>query len=253
MASRVRAVVAVALSGAVSATSPVALAGASYSTNFSSAEGYAIGPIGGQVGWQSSLVGNQQIVAGGVGGSNQSLRLSQGSTADPRPLGLALSPIFSAALTSMSIQSRVDDNGGATYFVGGQSLSANTQVFRIEFDFEGKIWVLDPSAPGAINGLINTGVSWRQNLWTELSVAMLGSSIQYTYNGTAIYTGQRFGGIATIEQVVLGHDNFQDIGAGPFSGASQPAAAYFGSVAVVPAPGALGILGLGLVACRRRR
>jgi hypothetical protein len=228
---------------------------------FEASEGFVLGNIAGQNGWlDNSVVGavrGTMQVQNGVNsgnGSPNALRLSQGPQAQNQ-FGIAQAP-DSPGSDRITVDTRIDDNGGGNYFVRGLFLApAGAGLsFRVEFDYRGTIFVQNP-----VSGTFeDTMDAWVPNQYNNLDVRIidndLTTSIQYFYGGNLIHTSTGAPAGLVIDLVQFGHDNFQGIGLGSFSGGGNPAAGYFDNLNAIPTPGALALLGLGgLITGRRRR
>lgn len=223
-------------------------------TGFEAGEGFVLGNINGQQGWSTNAPRGSMEVTNGVGdgnGSPNALRLGKGPQAQNQT-GVAFSPFFvpgSIDLHDSNVDTRINDDFGADYWIVGGFLSG-TSVFttwRVQFNYEGNIFVVDGAA------FVDTGVAWAQNGWRNLRVVVddVNGAIDYYYGGSLLYSGGlAFAGNTAVEGFIFVHDNFQDAGNGAFSGG--PAAGYFDNL--IPAPGAMALLGMGgLLAARRRR
>jgi hypothetical protein len=222
---------------------------------FEQAEGYAPGNLNGQQGWATSpATALFNVVATNKNGSVNSVRATGDGAASGGGLRLAFSPLSTGnPLSSACFDFKMDDVLGANYFVAGQQPSTNALGWRVEFDYRGTIFVVDPSNPGAVGGFFNTGLSWVGNQWATYEVIVGATSITYRRNGVTFHVGGIVNpAYVSGEQFVLAHDNFQGLGTSVSGG---PVAGYFDNLEwKVPAPGAASLLGLaGLIAGRRRR
>lgn len=231
--------------------------GAVTGIGFEATEGYALGNIAGQNGWLDNAPSGAMTVADGVAagnGSANALKLAKG----PQPtnsFGITQAPVTLGS-TQVTVDTRIDDNGGANYLVRGLFVtqSGNFLSFRVEFDYGGNILVQSP-----LDGTFaDTGTAWAVgNTWSSLDVKILSdgvaSTIEYRYGGNLIGSTTGLPAGLYFDVVQVGHDNFQNsFGSVSFSGA--PSAGYFDNLNVIPAPGAMALLGLGgLIAGRRRR
>lgn len=229
-------------------------------TGFEAGEGFVVGNIAGQNGWidnstPTALRGAMTVAGPGAGnGSPNALKLAKGPQAT-NTFGIAQAPLTLGS-NGVNVDTRIDDNGGANYFVRGLFLTPSGAglSFRVEFDYGGTIVIQNPST----GAFADTGVLWSVgNTWTNLDVKIinnaLDSTIEYRYGGNLIATTTGAPAGLVVDVVQFAHDNFQNsFGSVSFSGA--PSAGYFDNLTVIPAPGAMALLGLGgLVAGRRRR
>jgi MYXO-CTERM domain-containing protein len=218
---------------------------------FEASEGYALGNIAGQNGWLDNAPNASMRVDDGANdgfASPNALHLSHGTQAQGA-FGIAQAPATPGA-TGLTVMTRIDDNGGANYFVRGLSVVGTSAFlsFRVEFDYGGNIFLQNP----VTGTFADTGVPWVGNQWNPLSVSFGATSVSFTYGSTALGTTPlpTNGGYFDLAQ--FAHDNYQGfLGSTSFSG--EPSAGYFDNVNAVPTPGALALLGLGGLAAGRRR
>lgn len=232
-----------------------------YATGFETVEGYVVGPIEPQNGWGASGV---NLPAFNVNTANpfagsQHLRVGFNSAAAAGAQQVVLGPnlgVIPAGVNSTSVQVNISSDGGADYDVVGQAPSQGFLSWRVKFHFQGAvagspgtIHVLDDIdlvTPGAQLGFVNTTTVWSEGAYTELRVDMDAgaNTINYFYGNTLIYTSLAgvFAG-TSVEQFVVVTDNFQE----------PNEVGDFDNVSIVPAPGALALLGLGLAGIARRR
>lgn len=222
-------------------------------TGFEASEGYVLGNIDLQNGWNTftsqDATGEGAHVVDLGGNKGRVLSLFENTGAGAGSFAGGFSPAFKNPLdlNGFKIDTKIDDQGGADYDVIVQSPGEGSVVFRVKFSYTGEILVLDDTGLGA--AFASTGFNWAQNQWNQLSVSENGDgTLSYFYGGNNIYNsvGQAFADSWT-EAVIL-HDNFQS-----FSGSANPAG-YFDNMMVVPTPGAAALFGVaGLAAIRRRR
>ncbi len=220
--------------------------------SFEEAEGYSLGAIGGQQGWEefalTSGVGSDVVSIGG----RRALRLTDNPSADNGRFVGGLSPeVFDPGRRGeFSIDVRIDDLAGASYTVVGQSLEKFGVTFRVVFEFGGTIFVVDDTGNGT--GFVDTNVFFDRGEFKELRVEWTPSRTTYYYDGEMIYESTATGFARALDQVVLASDAWQD---GGFPVGDGPVAAYFDNVRIaVPAPGCSVVLAtLALAACRSRR
>jgi hypothetical protein len=134
--------------------------------------------------------------------------------------------------------------GGADAHMIAQAPSQSFLSWRMNFNFQGNIFVLDNIGAGL--AFIDTGADWTPGAYHNVRVEMnsAANSIQYFYNNTLIYTSVAgiFAGTA-VEQVILGSDNFYN----------QGEFIDYDNLNIVPAPATGALLAFGLLAAGRRR
>lgn len=220
------------------------------------APAYVVGPIEPQNGWSASgtnLPWASVSTANPAGGS-QHLRLERDTTAAQPATRVALGPNagpLPVGPSTVSFDFNISATGGADYDAVGQAPSQGFLTWRVKFFFgdqnadmvPGDILVLDDTGTGL--AFINTGAVYTPGTYMNMRVeADPGAdSIRYFLNNTLIYTGVAgiFAG-TTVEQAGFVTDNFQDGDVGDFD-----------NISIIPAPGALALLGLGGLAATRRR
>lgn len=235
----------------LSATSAGTRAG-DYATGFENSEGFAIGGLP-QNGWtEFAATPNAASISGAhPAAGTQHLRIVKDTTAASGALSGGFSPNSGALAANhyiVSVDFATNDAGGADYDVVPQAPSQGSLSARMKFSWTGDILVLDDIGAGL--AFVDTGINFSadgQYRNVTIDINALANTIDYYYDGSLIYssvTGIVAG--TSVEQVVLLSDNFQvGAGWGDFDNLS---------VTLVPAPGAVALLGLGgLVAGRRRR
>lgn len=232
---------------------------------FEAGEGFVLGDIAGQNGWLTNsnplgdppvLIGDMRVTDGvnDGNGSANALRFSVGPQAQGTS-GIAQAPLTLGS-NQVTVDTKIDDDFGANYFVRGLALASGggaTLSFRVEFDYRGSIFVQNPSS----GVFTDTLAAWGQGLWRSLDVVIINnasdSAIDYFYDGNLIFQHTGLPAGLYLDVVQFGHDNFQAIGNGSFTGEPVPAG-YFDNLRVVPTPGAAGLLAMGgLLTVRRRR
>lgn len=204
--------------------------------SFEESEGYSLGAIGGQQGWEefalTSGVGSDVVTIDG----RRALRLTDNPSADNGRFVGGLSPeVFDPGQRGeFSIDVRIDDLAGASYTVVGQSLEKFGVTFRVVFEFGGTIFVVDDTGNGV--GFVDTNVFFDRGEFRELRVEWTPSRTTYFYDGAMIYESTAPGFARALDQVVLASDAWQDAG---FPVGDGPVGAYFDDVRIaIPAPGA---------------
>lgn len=232
------------------ATDGVSRSGA-FSTGFEVVDGFAIGGLP-QNGWtEFAATPNGASISGAhPAAGSQHLRIEKDAAAGNGSLSGGFSPdagALGAGYYAVSVDFATNDVAGADYDIVPQAPSQGSLSARMKFSWTGDILVLDDTGAGL--AFVDTGADFiADGAYRNASIIIdsINDTIDYYYNGSLIYssvTGVVAG--TSVEQVVLLSDNFQNAGGwGDFDNLSV----------VVPAPGALALMGLGgLVAARRRR
>lgn len=180
--------------------------------SFEASEGFEPGFIGGQAGWSTFASNSTQpaITDENASDGDQSLELANHSGLGPGSNIGAFSPLFNIDDDEIhfGFDVLIEATGGADYDIVVQSPAQELIMFRIKFDWEGDILVVD-------DGFVNTGTSWVPNEWVsvEVDVDRSANTMSYYYDGDLIYQGEvAFADIA--EQIVILHDNFNEGEAG---------------------------------------
>ncbi|PTM20360.1 MAG: hypothetical protein DA446_03560 [Bacteroidetes bacterium] len=179
--------------------------------SFEAGEGFEPGFIQGQNGWGTFFgnVSQPAISPAYASDGDWSLELANEPTLSSGSLVGAFSPQFYADqdVMSYSVDTFMEATGGADYDVIVQSPTQGLLTVRVKFNWEGNIFILDDSS--APLGFVDTEVSFATGEWKNLTITInqTEGSIDYSYDGTLIYTGNLFG--ATIaEQAIFLHDNW---------------------------------------------
>lgn len=228
---------------------------AAWTTSFE-APGFVAGSLEPQNGWTSTGVNLpwQTVTNANAHDGVQSVRAINDATAAAGTNHLMFSPTVPTPANTADVTSwwfYVSTPGGADYDFVGQAPSQAFLSWRVKLNFQGNIFVLDDEGEGLV--FSDTGAQFPIGGWFQLAVAMdpnanggLGT-VDYYLNGALIHSSAT-GTVAgtAVEQFVTLNDNFQN--PGEFADLDQ-----IGNT-IVPAPGALALVGLGgLVAGRRRR
>lgn len=234
---------------------------AMYETGFETAEGFTVGQISGQNGWTASVNANQasfNVNTANPFAGSQHLRIgfddAVGAGSQRVILGPDMGPL-TGGTSSTSVMVNISGDGGANYDVIGQAPSQALLAWRVRFNWNGgaagepgEIFILDdPDGPGpGALAFVDTNVVWNVGVYTELRVETdsVANTINYYYGGNLIYSG--VGGLFaanSVEQFVVVTDNWQNPGE----------VGDFDNLVIIPAPGSLALLGIGLATAARRR
>lgn len=217
-------------------------------------EDFAQGPINGQSGWTTFSANlNAPVVSDANPASgSQHLRITQGPGAASSFNGAFspdLGPITGFVSSVVSFDINMDTDAGADGIVIGQAPSQALLAWRLRFDWQGNIFVLDDLGSGL--QFVDTGVQYVQGEYRNMTVALdnVTNTIDYFYDGNPIYSSVAGVFAATgVEQVILAGDNFYN---DEFESISYDNLSLLN---VIPTPGSAALLGLaGLAAVRRRR
>jgi len=225
-----------------------------YETGFETAEGFTVGAIDGQNGYSTFLAAQfaPEISAENAASGSQHLRLGNGGATVGTSNG-AFSPVFATGTNdvyTLSLDIAINDELGADYTVVAQDTVAGLLNFRVRFDFEGNIFVVDDLGSGGV--FVDTGVAWNPGAYNNLTVVqdIANDSINYSYNGSTFYTSSNWNNNTGLNQFVLFSDSFQVPGGfGDIDNVSLVGAE------AVPEPATMMMLGLGAaaIAARKRR
>jgi MYXO-CTERM domain-containing protein len=234
---------------------PATQLGLVYGTGFESP--FTPGAIHTQHGW-TTFTANQlapQISTAHPAGGAQHLRIERGPGA-ASSLNGAFSPNFgpnSPGRFITSVDFASNDPGGADHMIAGQSPDQGFLTWRMHFDWQNRIMVLDRLTPGGTLAFRDTGHTWNpdgqyRNVIIDFDYDA--DTIQYYYDNTLVWTSPAGILAATaLDQVILFGDNFHTPGTGWGDWDNLVITS-----APIPAPGAFALVGLaGLVCCRRRR
>jgi len=195
---------------------------------------FVVGPIEPQQGWAASGVnlGWASISTANPSPGAQHLRMIANTASGAGVQQLVFSPALPAqpaGSSVFSIRVNISNDLGADYEVIGQAPSlAGPLTWRVRFRFNnnndsgaatppGTIFVLDDldGPGGAAATFQNTGVAWLEGTYANLRIEFNPTgTTTYFYNGNLIYSDTN--GAAPlgdrVEQIVLLHDNFQNVG-----------------------------------------
>ena len=215
---------------------------------FEPGEGFAVGPIGGQVGWTmfaASLAEGHVDTLNPFAGT-QHLRISNDPAIAAGTLTGGFSPDegpLAAGAYSLSVEIAISATGGADYDVVPQAPSQGFLSARVKFNVLGDILILDD--PGLGLAFIDSGTNWTAGAYKNLTIDLDAgaNTIDYFYDGALIYSSVAgvFAG-TSFEQTVLLSDNFHIGDTGDFD-----------NLNVTPEPATLALIGFGALALIRRR
>lgn len=209
---------------------------------------FVIGELPGQNGWagssftDGSLAVEANITDANPASGTQHLRITDEPDVASGEATFAFSPTLAEPTNYLSVDVNVSAAGGANYIVQPQAPSEGMVFTIVQFDWEGTIFVADnPDGLGAV--YVDTGVAWTPGAYHTLEIESDGSNIVYSLDDSPIYTGVVWAG-STIEEVLLGSDNFQLAGeSGDFDNLSI----------VVPEPATASLMAVGALGLLRRR
>lgn len=184
--------------------------------DFEVSEGFTVGLLLGQNSWTiiATSVVAPVIATGNASSGDQHIHLINDPAVAAGTLVGGFSPYLGAqplAETSVvSVDVFVSNSGGASYEIVAQAPSASQLTWRIKFNSDETIQILD--VIGANLVLADSGATWPINTYFNIRVATnpIVNSIEYYLNDNLIYTS--VAGIfaaQTIEQVVLLSNNDQ--------------------------------------------
>lgn len=245
--------------------------GLPYMTGFETFEGFVVGSLNLQNGWQISTSPEANTipavsVANPFAGA-QHMRIQDDPT---EPAGFAgvlgFGPSHDPA-TVFKVMVNISNTGGADYFLNPQSPALGIACTRVDFHFAdyaapgqndpdatpGDILVIsDPDGPGPLPGdFINTGVEYTPGVYKEFRIEYAGGGMyNYFYDGAQI-AGPLFGFHNAQGQACNGwtemvyvDDQFQ---------LDANERADFDNHMEIPEPAAIALLGLAALMLRRRR
>jgi len=242
-------------------------------TGFEQSEGFNVGdtmnPI--EMGWKCRLPANNPPLCGGEvapkgNGSAQSFQVHQNFAYPVGTLaGVRTPTITSVQLNTLNWDFRMDDNGGATYFMLPQAPSQGFVTAYFGYQWTGYIYAVAYTDAGHSNFAAIPLGFWDTN-WNTYQMKLSNPGAADTtltfYAGPDkdhltqlcdITDGQCdfYPAGTQFEEALLVSDNAQNTGAGSYDGAAP--SGYFDNIVLKPEPGTLAMLGAGLVLALRRR
>lgn len=263
-------------------------------TGFEQSQGFGLGSLSNVNGWKCRLQ-NTAWAPGGVGplcggtmdlnthaaitggvvgkgnGSAQGVQLAQNlNYAGGQVAGFRSPTITSIQLNTLNFDFRMDDNGGADYYVAPQAPTQGLVTARMYFSWTGYMYAIAYDTFGGTFGAYAVGF-WDTN-WNTYQMVLGNPGAADASNTIKFYAGPdkahltqlcRSDGSADpctfypagnqMEEVILVSDNYQNTGSGSISGQTPYGAAYVDNLSIKPEPGTLAMLGAGLVLALRRR
>lgn len=191
-------------------------------TSFEASEGFEVGPVSGQEGWNVStgtgVDGNLfTISAADASNGTQSLLITGGNGATGNHgLRGAFSPEFAVGgdmlYFSFDIKTSAFSANGSDFYISPQSPSQEMLTSRIVFSYDGQVGVLDtnPTDPTALAIVPIPDFEYEGETWYNVMIVQdnTAETIQYYIDGELLYTGDAFGA-TNIEQIVILNDNYE--------------------------------------------
>lgn len=181
----------------------------SYSTSFELGEGFSLGRIHGQNGYQSympgadvEMVSNQNPSSG-----NQHVRLSGPGLEPDRFVGFTkFFDSGEADIWTFSIDTYFSNQGGAPYFIVLERSALSISAF-VRFDPAGNILLRNTLGGGPA---IDTGRQWVSGSYQNLTVRIdnVNARTDYFYGGEHIFTGELLDGGAIRSVFVYSLDRY---------------------------------------------
>lgn len=186
-------------------------------TSFEASEGYTLGSIASQNGWNVTAAATLSTVSSDYssGGGTNSLKI-QGNNGTVHTLAGAFGPVTvvngNTITVSMDIYFTNVSATASDFQILTQSPSQAKVTSRVNFNYEGNIMILD-SSPTPLDPLalayIDSGDDFVAGQWYNFRIVLdnLANTINYFLNNNLIYTGTRFGA-TNVEQLVFLNDNY---------------------------------------------
>lgn len=232
-----------------------------YSTGFESGEGWSLGAATGQNGFTSF-----EISAGVPGTAavisdvnpltgDQHLSLLNDPNVGPGALNGVFTPDWAADIEAdhtffdVSFDVFISNTGGADYQFAAQNPTAGFLNWRVNFDWQNNIQVLDSDGAGGFV-FVDTGIDYTVGEYVNFRVFVdsTANTADYYYGGNLIYSGVNVAGVGNgVNQVILFNDNFH------LAGESGDIDNFNFETSAVPEPGTMIALGAGLAALAARK
>jgi hypothetical protein len=196
------------------------LGNAQQTISFEASESYTLGDVNAQNGWVTTGTGpgtfivNQIITTESATDGVNSLKLTQETAfaGQTSPIIGAFynyaAPVdYTDAVFSADMFISQQDSNSSNFIFGLVNITAGFFVARVEFDYQGNIFVLDLDDTDAVIRF-DTGISWSINTWYNIRMEIVGTIITYFVDDVQIHEGEIISN-NNIEQVRFSHDNFE--------------------------------------------
>ncbi len=185
--------------------------------SFESEEGFTVGPLTGQNGWNASAAAPTSSSISdeyASGDGTQSLKITGLNSTNHALVG-AFSPVevVDGDVISVSYDFYVPElsDAASDFFVGAQSPSQALLTSRERYTYTGMIVVVATNDEGTL-AYVDTGATFEAGQWYNMTAVHTFSAgtIEYYLNGELIFTGDAFGA-TNVEQMTFLNDNYDSV------------------------------------------